>query len=69
MIIAATSKLELNHIISKASQITELVKEQSRIDVKDSFVIRVFKQDINLRYKKIQRVPFLGNTERSLVLR
>ena len=43
--------------------------KQKGLEVKNHFVRRVFRKELNLRHKLIKRIPYLGNAQRSLVLR
>ena len=49
--------------------VVDEVKSQFNIKVENTYVSTVFRQAFDMRYKKIQRVAFQGNSERSLVLR
>ena len=55
--------------IYSASMVQKLVKEQYGQDVSAYMVLRVMKEKFRLSYRKIKRVPFSGNSERSKVLR
>jgi hypothetical protein len=55
--------------IFKASVVKHAVMAKHTLKVTDTFVRRVFRQRMLLKYKKVKLVPYLANTERSLVLR
>ena len=61
--------LDQRKSIWSARQVQRLVKEQFGQVVKLSLVLSVLKNQFRLSYRKIKRVPFQGNSERSKVLR
>ena len=55
--------------IWSAKQVQNLVKEHTGLEVSTQKVLHVLKNQCRLSYRKIKRVPFQGNSERSKVLR
>ena len=55
--------------IWRAEQIVEEVKRDYDLKVSNAFVGKVLRQVYGMRYKKVQRVAFLGNSNRNLYLR
>ena len=55
--------------LSNAAQVVSSVKEKFDLDVKPDYVRKVLRADLNQRYRRIKKVPFLGNTVRCLILR
>ena len=53
----------------KADQIRDSVREDSGLNVTRQYVSAVLSDDIGARYKRIRKVPWLGNTIRCLLLR
>ena len=65
----AKQVLQEGHFIYNAKQIVTRVKEHHGILVDVKTVRKVFRDDLDLQYRKMKRVPFQGNSERCLVLR
>ena len=53
----------------KSSQVSEAVAERHSISVSDKYVSAVLRNDLGARYKRIKRIPFMGNSVRCQVLR
>lgn len=65
----ANSFIDENKPIWAASQLTFWLNWENNDNLKDSFVRRVFKQDLGLKYKRIKKIQYLGNLDKDLVLR
>ena len=61
--------IEDRQSIWNVKQIQGLVKEKHDLAVPANLVLAVLKKQFRLSYRKIKRVPYSGNTERSKALR
>jgi transposase len=61
--------INTNRYVWKASQITNEVNAGTELRVTDRLVRQVFREDLDLRYRKLKRIAFQGNSERCLVQR
>lgn len=61
--------LNNGNFIYSAEQIASRVKKNHDLDVSLKLVRKVFRSELDLRYRKMKRVAFQGNSERCLVLR
>ena len=69
-IIRATKGLiDQGKSIWSIKHIKDLVMKESTISVSISMVRNVLREKFALSYRKVKRVPFSGNSERSKVLR
>ena len=69
MVEVASELLQRETIIEKAAQVGRIVKVRHDITLKDYQVRKVFREQIGLKYKRIKKLAFQGNNDRSLVLR
>lgn len=65
----ATAMRRVNHTVWRSSQIREAVLKDYGLKITDKLVVDVLKSKFNMRYRKVKRVPYAGNTNRSLNLR
>ena len=66
---AAQDILKQQTIIERAAQVECLVQQRHDIIVPVHQVRRMLRQNMGLKYKKIKKVAYQGNSERSMVLR
>ena len=55
--------------LDRAEQVRQSVLASHDIKVSRQYVSSVLRHDIGARYKRLRKVPFLGNTDRCLILR
>ena len=55
--------------IHKASVVKHRVKMNHRQEVTNWYVRKVFRKELGLKYKKVKKISYAGNSEKSLVLR
>ena len=55
--------------IERAAQVRADVAHLFEVNVKDHEIRKVFRRRLGLKFKKIKKVPFHGNSEKNLVLR
>ena len=53
----------------RRSQVVEKVRSMYQTKVSDSFVSNVLKHILEMRYRKVKRIPFQGNSDRCMILR
>ena len=53
----------------KSQQVVDKLAQQDGMQIKKHYVCQVLRHDIGARYKRVRKVPFLGNTARCLLLR
>jgi hypothetical protein len=39
------------------------MKEKHNLDLKNTFVCRVFRERLGMKYKPVKKIPFKGNSE------
>ena len=61
--------IEAGQNIWRREQIVDAVRLTHNVDVKDDFVSKVMRQGFQMRYRKIKKVAFQGNSDRSLIIR
>ena len=61
--------IEAGQNIWRREQIVDAVRLAHGVDVKDDFVSKVMRQGFQMRYRKIKKVAFQGNSDRSLIIR
>ena len=64
----ATAQLNSKEGLQKAEQVRAKVMEEHKIAVSREYVCQVLRHDIGAKFKKIRKVPYLGNTSRCLLL-
>ena len=69
LVLASKQLLQEDGHIWKVAQVQERVLENSGRKISLQYVRKAFRQRLGLRYKKVKKIPFQGNSERSLVLR
>ena len=53
----------------KVEDVNQKVEQNWGINVTSDYTRKVLHHDLNLRYRRIKKIPYLGNTSRSLILR
>lgn len=61
--------LRQKKIIHKASVVKHIVEDKHGLLVQDQLICKIFREQLGLRFKKVQRIAFQGNAEKNLVLR
>ena len=56
-------------MINNTQQIQEIVRAKHGQEVTQKFVAHVFRRDLGLRYKRVQRIAYNANTDKSIILR
>ena len=69
IIVKTTEMIEAKKSILKAETIKNMVERDCDLKVTNALVRQVFREDLGLKYKKIKRLPYTGNSERNLILR
>ena len=70
MIVSETrGLLRQKKIIHKASVVKHIVENNHNLLVNDQLICKIFREQLGLRFKKVQRIAFKGNAEKNLVLR
>jgi hypothetical protein len=65
----ALEMLKFSKHIFKASLVKHAVMARHTLKVTDTFVRKVFRHKMLLKYKRVKLIPYLANTGKSLVLR
>ena len=55
--------------IWKAEQLAGYIMDTRQVQLSNAFVASVMRNHLGMRYKKVRRIPWQGNTERAVVLR
>ena len=55
--------------IIKASQVKYRVRKEHSMEVTNQQVRKIFREELGMKYKRIKKIPFQGNSEQNLVLR
>ena len=63
------SLLSDKQIITKASVVTHQLYIEHGLQVRDWEVRKIFRERLGLRYKRVKRIAFKGNTDKNLYLR
>ena len=66
---AVADSIDRKETIWTLTQMQELVRARTSVPVPLHDVAKILKNEFNLSYRKIRRVPFQGNSDRCLVLR
>ena len=61
--------LEQKLPIWRASQVKDIVQRDNDLTVSDGYVAQVLRHHLKMRFRKVKRTPFAGNTDKSLALR
>ena len=61
--------LENRQHIWRTSLIKDRVLQNHGADVSTALIAKVLREDFQMRYQKVKKIPFAGNSERSLSLR
>lgn len=52
-----------------AQQIQESAMQDYGMKIRNQYIADVLRNDLGARFKRVKKVPFLGNTDRCLILR
>jgi len=66
---ASLEQLQSERGLDKAVSIQTAVKEKHSLEVTIEYVRSVLRNDIGAKYKRVKKIPYLGNTDRCLLLR
>ena len=66
---AANDIVATHKNIWRAAQVAECVKSKHGKEVSNGYVAAVLRTCLKMRYRKVKRVPFQGNSERCIVQR
>ena len=53
----------------RAKQVTDSLKRNHELEMSKQYIFQVLRHDVGAKYKRIRKIPFLGNTLRCFVLR
>ena len=62
-------KLQDAETAFRAKDVKAAVEDEHGIEVSCQYVCKVLRHDIGAKYKRVKRIPFLGNSPRCLLLR
>ncbi len=63
------ANLREEQTITKAYKVKHRVSKKHSIDVDNQQIRKIFRDALGMKYKRIKKIPFQGNSEQNLVLR
>ena len=55
--------------IDSVKFVQEKIKESNKVEFKSQLISKVMRQDLRMKYKKVQAIALTANSKRSLILR
>ena len=69
MIEATENIIDTQKNVWRRSQVVEKVQSMHHVKVSDGFVSKVLRNCLEMRYRKVKRIPFQGNCDRCIIQR